>query len=804
MKTLKISIAVLLCCLFNYSRADFHHMGIWSENFHNGSEIPLTGDFNGDKQTDIINFKRGTSGDVIVKLSEQNIFKYFHLTAGDPGDLFLIPQPIWHESFCYGTEVPLVGDFNHDGKDDIITFKRGADPKVYVATSTGSHFEGTGDLWHSNFCGGEATPLVGDFNGDGWDDIASVSAVWPYRVHVALNDQEGNFGTSTIWDYFFAPYGRTPLVGDFNGDDKDDIAEFTRGSSADVYVALSTGSAFGSRTKWHDLFCLGSETPRIGDLDGDGKDDILTFTHGTSADVFVALSNGEDTFEGTGLKWHDDFAAGSAIPAVGDFNGFGTADIIAFLGPGIIGDVEVAVTETNPLIDFTVEPFESGRVVYFERNDSTNTDYVWADFAFRFDIDEFKYGSNRIEKILLKTNNSPIKVIYPDDLTVNGSTAWAGEYTEHLLYRHHKDDRPTTITIAIYAKGVPSPKFNLYWVHPYQNDVADDAYLFPFKAEHLDDGEFYNDKGYHLSAGGCSQCYGHDIKVYKYTGGNWASKPAGIPTSLLTREDFYAWGKPVYAMADGTVNFCYYSEPDKVYGDDSYTYEHAGGNHLIIDHGEERVVYAHFMYESIPELIRDEGSTVTKGQFLGYIGFSGNTSEPHVHVTSTKSVGGIKMLRPIHFFGANTLAASQVADPDEALLYPEDWQYLDNRGLPPFKTLVYPIDDYFPDLPDALPETLIPTESRAENKQTGIKELGQLYPNPATDEVFITLKIEEKTTVLAQIYSVDGQLIYSKPKSEFNPGTHTLRLDLKDLANGTYIVHISKGTETIRKKLIIE
>ena len=30
-----------------------------------------------------------------------------------------------------------------------------------------------------------------------------------------------------------------PLTGDFNGDGKDDIAAFTRGATADVYVALA-------------------------------------------------------------------------------------------------------------------------------------------------------------------------------------------------------------------------------------------------------------------------------------------------------------------------------------------------------------------------------------------------------------------------------------------------------------------------------------------------------------------------------------------------------------------------------------
>ena len=77
-----------------------------------------------------------------------------------------------------------------------------------------------------------------------------------------------------------------------NGDGKDDIVTFTRGSLADVYVALSTGTSFAASVKWHDFFAVGGEFPAVGDFDGDGKADIVTFTRGDTADAYVALSNG--------------------------------------------------------------------------------------------------------------------------------------------------------------------------------------------------------------------------------------------------------------------------------------------------------------------------------------------------------------------------------------------------------------------------------------------------------------------------------------------------------------------------------
>lgn len=63
-----------------------------------------------------------------------------------------------------------------------------------------------------------------------------------------------------MWHDFFALAGEFPYTGDFDGDGKDDVVTFSHTSGADVYTALSTGTGFGASVKWHDFFGLPGET----------------------------------------------------------------------------------------------------------------------------------------------------------------------------------------------------------------------------------------------------------------------------------------------------------------------------------------------------------------------------------------------------------------------------------------------------------------------------------------------------------------------------------------------------------------
>jgi FG-GAP-like repeat len=213
-------------------------------------------------------------------------------------------------SAASGNTSPLVDDFNGDGKDDLVTFvqtpQAGIGPApVWVSLSQGDRFA-TSSVWHRFFSLAGEVPLVGDVNGDGMDDIiAFVQKAQPgigsAPVWVALS-QGNRFGPSQVWHPFFSLAGEVPMVGDVNGDGRDDILTFvqhaqTNIGAAPVWVSLSQGNTFGPSSVWHTFFSRQGEIPRAADIDLDGRDDIATFLHRNGASglervSFVALSTG--------------------------------------------------------------------------------------------------------------------------------------------------------------------------------------------------------------------------------------------------------------------------------------------------------------------------------------------------------------------------------------------------------------------------------------------------------------------------------------------------------------------------------
>ena len=77
-------------------------------------------------------------------------------------------------------------------------------------------------------------------------------------------------------------------------------------------------------------------------------------------------------------------------------------------------------------------------------------------------------------------------------------------------------------------------------------------------------------------------------------------------------------GTPIQAARSGQVI-------TSVYGTGAYW---SYGNYVVIDHGDgETSLYAHMSSRAV-----SEGEMVTQGQIIGYVGATGNTTGPHLHL----------------------------------------------------------------------------------------------------------------------------------------------------------------------------
>jgi murein DD-endopeptidase len=101
----------------------------------------------------------------------------------------------------------------------------------------------------------------------------------------------------------------------------------------------------------------------------------------------------------------------------------------------------------------------------------------------------------------------------------------------------------------------------------------------------------------------------------------------------LKNESYYAEGVDALAVADGIVASVKDGIPENIPGPASravpITLETVGGNFVILDIGQAR--YAFYAHLKPGSLRVRPGDRVRKGQVVGLVGNSGNSTEPHLH-----------------------------------------------------------------------------------------------------------------------------------------------------------------------------
>lgn len=97
---------------------------------------------------------------------------------------------------------------------------------------------------------------------------------------------------------------------------------------------------------------------------------------------------------------------------------------------------------------------------------------------------------------------------------------------------------------------------------------------------------------------------------------------------------YHIYGKPVLAVADGKAVVVHDGVPNQVPNDPKPITDlaDADGNHVLQDLGNGAyALYAHMQPGSVRARVK-QGAMLRKGQVIGLVGNSGNTTEPHLHL----------------------------------------------------------------------------------------------------------------------------------------------------------------------------
>lgn len=247
-------------------------------------------------------------------------------------------------SIAFGNSVAGLGDLNADGHDDFAVgapFEDGPGltrGRIYVYSGADGSliraFTGTTDGDRL----GHTVASAGDANGDGVQDIAGCAfnsdvnalnsgtvVIWSGVNGAELQRYEGN-GSNAHLGLSMAS------VGDVDADGKDDL--LVGGQAGPVYLfSGGTGNAVRTYASPAALDLFGSSVANLGDLTGDGFPEIMigasqNSVFGTGAG-YVRVMNGSTgavITEFVGDKVGNQF--GAAVAPAGDLDGDGTLDYL--------------------------------------------------------------------------------------------------------------------------------------------------------------------------------------------------------------------------------------------------------------------------------------------------------------------------------------------------------------------------------------------------------------------------------------------------------------------------------------------
>lgn len=241
------------------------------------------------------------------------------------------------------------GDFNGDGKDDILIHNGNS---ILVYRSDGTRFdlvfsavERVPGSWQ--FQPGDQF-YIGDFNGDGKDEVVVYNSTNWAMEYLGLISDDGSGGMRCVVRYDDSMPGwqfqRNDRfhVADFDGNGRDDLLVVNGPDWAYPYVGMlrSNGSSFTVVRRYDSTMPGWQMRPGdqhfVGDFDGSGREDLWVFNGLDWSYPYLGLLRSNGTALSMARRFDGQLPGWQLRPQdrlyVGDFDGDGRADLYVFNG----------------------------------------------------------------------------------------------------------------------------------------------------------------------------------------------------------------------------------------------------------------------------------------------------------------------------------------------------------------------------------------------------------------------------------------------------------------------------------------